>query len=254
MKKIFLIFSIVLLISNYIQAQNNYTVILLNGEIKYQSSSKPIKVGEMISKNMSFQFSNKNNYALLINKKNKERAILRKRTNNEVYFAKSQFTSAMSNMTSRSGLCLKNSVDFASHFKDTFAIIYNTNIIFDTDKYPIDSTHFFFISFIDENEKLVYEKLESKKDSLFINSENFNLSKQKNNINTKILYRKNETSYFLSEMTVNLVDKESLKETLNALEKIYKNKKLLNELSIIVNFQYGICQEQDVLSFIKNNK
>lgn len=148
MKKSLLIFSIILLISNYIQAQNNYTVVLLNGEIKYQSSNKTIKIGEQITKDMSFQFAQRNNYALLINKKNKERAILRKRQNDEVYFAKSNFTSAMSNMASRSGLCFKNSVDFASFFKDTLAIIYNTNIIFDTEKYLIDSTHFFYISYI----------------------------------------------------------------------------------------------------------
>jgi len=254
MKKIILIISIFLLISNFSKAQNNFTVVILNGEIKNKTSNKALHIGEEINKNMSFQFSQRNNYALLINKKNKERAILRKKPNDDIYFAKSNFTTAMSNMSSRSGLCFKNSVDFATYFADTIAIINNTEIIFDTEKYPIDSTHFFFISYIDKNNKAVLKKLKSKNDTLFINYNDFNYTNKTNNIDSKILYRKNDTSYFLSKMNVNIINSENLKETYKVLKGMYNKDELPQELNNIICFQYGKCQEEDILNFIEENK
>jgi len=254
MKKTLLILSFILIISNITKSQENYTVILLNGEIKNQSNNKPLQIGEQISKSMSFQFAQQNNYALLINKIKKERVILRKKPNDDIYFAKSNFTVAMSNMSSRSGLCFKNSVDFATYFADTLAIIEKTEIIFDTEKYPTDSIHFFFISYMDKNNKAVLRKLKSKNDTLIINYNDFSFTNINNNIDAKILYRKSDSSYFLSNMTVTTINKENLNKTYKVLKEIYNEDELQKEFFNIISFQYGKCQEQDVLNFIDENK
>ena len=164
MKKIILLFSLIIITSFQSQAQD-YKVVHVNGTIVAESTKSKLTRGTAFGAQEKFQYKTNDARAVVINTKKGERYILKGMATDASY-RKANLTPSAGNISSRAG-GLNNRLDLANHFDGKYVILGELKVVINSTAFPMDDNNFFFIRYVYKGEK-IDKQLYHNEDTLII--------------------------------------------------------------------------------------
>lgn len=171
---------------------DTYTVIKVDGQIKYVKNGNDMTRGDKFASNEKLDFKSQQSRAAVISK-SKGRFVL---TPKKVSSNKANLLPAMSNISMRSGEIL-NLLDLQKHFSDDLALLDEIKVKIKVSDFPMDNDNFFYLTYQHNGDEIA-KKLESKDDHVVISrAEIFKIDGQPIPVPGKIqatLYHRNASS------------------------------------------------------------
>lgn len=261
MKKITKIIIILctLMLSANIYAQD-YTVMYVNGSVKAQPASKPIKIGDKLAPDVQVVFASKNDALGLINTKGRYTAKLRgiEEEGDVVELqkftqqAKSRFNIPRQNMTQLQ--------DLQRNFELNAYVILDTSayLLVNPVAFPMNKTSYFYVTYEYEG-KEVTEQLSFFRNKLSISESVIYGNRNPKKVKEIYLFYYNfnkDDSILISAFTLNFIkDHKKLKEEAGILVNALIAKKAMkseicNEVTNFMNEFYGNINADDLFKWL----
>lgn len=254
MNKIILTLLIVSLSLSLSIAQG-YKVIHVNGNIIAKSTNKSLARGTDFIEKEQFQYKTNNARAVVINTSPGKRYILKGATGSA--FAKANLAPPMNHISSRGG-ALNNRLDLKNHFQGEYVILNKLKIQINSQVFPMDKDHFFFISYLYKGGN-VNKRLQFKDDLLIIEKDSLlrvdGLPILNKNITDMSLYYFSKNSEKATKSLISssfypvFPDNKSFKEEIGIIVSTLKNKEKENIITEITNYifdAYGKPNKENV--------
>ncbi|MBI5218299.1 MAG: hypothetical protein HY958_05155 [Bacteroidia bacterium] len=241
-------------------AQDNYTVIKANGKIVIVESNKALVTGVSFNDNNKLDFETSDARAAVMSP-GKGRFVLMQNKSGIAY-AKANLTPSMSNISSRGGI-LSNKIDMENHFSGKYVILNKIGLKINSNAFPMDEEHFFYIQYEYKGEK-INKKLPYKNDTLIIDrAELFTIDgwpiPNPNIPDMDILYMNKKDGgksikiNSFNPVFPNLEDlKKEIEIILESSKKLSSEEKIQTVLSYI-NEMYGKPDKDNVAQWLKKN-
>ena len=238
-----------------IQAQVNYKVIKVSGEIEIIKTGQDLESGVIFEESEKLDFKTKASRATVINPK-KGRMIL---SYDETSPNKSSYLPPMGNISTRGGV-ITNIIDLKNHFNGDLVLLNKIELSIPIEDFKMDEENFFFIKYLynDEeiNKKLSYEDTKliiSKSDLYMIDGSPIEIPESKN---MRLYYMNNGSHSFIAEFVMVAPDDKSLKDEIEIIIDEMKDKskeeKITEVNSFIIDF-YGKVDIDDVTEWLEKN-
>ena len=239
-----------------IQAQENYKVIRVNGQILNTKTNSNLQTGSIFKDNDELSFSNSSSRAAVVNSKG--RYVLQANNNRNAY-AKAFLTPAMSNMSSRSG-AIVNQMDLEKHFSGNYLIFNIEKIKVNKDNFPMNEQKFFYIRYQYKGEK-INKRLSFNADSLILNQKELMTVDGKPIPNPditemKLFYLDGKTSALIGDFNPVFVKDDELKEEVKIVLETIKTKskkEKIEEILSYINDFYGKPNKENLTTWIEEN-
>jgi hypothetical protein len=248
MKSIIQALLFLFIIINPAFSQDDFKVIKVNGTIMLRSKGVSLETGTVFSQKDDLLFRSEDATAAVINSQRGRMVITSK--NHDLSSARSNYLPSMYNISSRGGTLLNNS-DLSSYFSGRYVIFNRQGIELDSETFPMDRDHFFFLRYIYKSVE-INKKLGFSGDTLFIDKANLftvdgNPIPSADNTLIKLFYRKENESVFISEFDLIFPDMKQLaKETeviLNEVKGKSADDKIAEIGSYITEFYGKVSRE-----------
>jgi len=141
---------------------DEYKVIKVIGEITYKQSGQEMSTGDIFKSSASLVFKSDNSRAAVISRV-KGRFVLAPPSKAQT----TNLVPAVNTISSRSG-AIVNELDVKRHFEGDYLIIDEVAVPVSPQTFPQDEQHFFFLSYMHEEEKIM-KKLGNRGEKLVIN-------------------------------------------------------------------------------------
>ena len=254
MKTSIQILVVFVLFSAQLFSQPDFKVIKVNGTILLRARGISLETGTTFSEKEDLLFRSEDATAAVINSQRGRLVITSK--NHNLATASSNFLPSMYNISSR-GAFAANS-DPANHFSGRYVVLDRTGIIIDSELYPMDKDHFFFLRYVFRGEE-INKKLPSSSDTLIIDKSTLftvdgNAIPNPDDTSIKLFYRKGGESVFISEFELIFPDMDQLaKETEIILGetkgKAYED--IVKETGSYITEFYGRVQADNLTQWLK---
>ena len=149
------------------QAQN-YKVIHVKGTIIAQSTKSNLERGVAFGEKEKFQYKSNDARAVVINTKEGKRFIL-KSSSADAGYHNANLTPSAGNISSRAG-GLNNRLDLRNHFDGEYVILGELRVVINSNAFPMDKEHFFYINYLYKGES-INKRLLFSGDTLIINKD-----------------------------------------------------------------------------------
>lgn len=136
---------IALFLALSLQAQINYKVIKVSGEIEYVRTGSQMTLGDIFPDNEDLSFASPESRAAVINP-DKGRFILTPQSASKLSGAKSNFLPAMSNISTRGG-ALNSLRDIQNYFSGSVSLLYRASWHINPYEFPQNDSTFFYIQY-----------------------------------------------------------------------------------------------------------
>ncbi len=247
-------FLIILLVQ--VDAQVQYRVIKVNGNIVYVNTGNQMNQGDQFNEDEDLSFRTANSRAAVINPE-RGRFVLTPDNYEDLSSAKSNFLPGMSNISTRGG-AINTMTDLQNVFSDNLAVLSKVSYYINPYNFPMSESQFFYLGYQYKGEP-INKKLDFEDNKLILLREN--ILKVDNNPITKadspetsLYYFKNGESSIIGNFNLIFPDLILLKsETAILLEEFQEksyNEKVNETAGYIFEF-YGKCDKQDVINFLE---
>ena len=149
-----------------VNAQTNYKVIKVNGNIQYVRTGSQMAAGDVFTEEETLSFETPASRAAVINPE-KGRFILSPQSAGQLTGARSNFLPAMSNISTRGGF-LSSMEDLINQFTGPVAILYKSSWNINPYQFPMDENQFFYLQFM-YNGETINKKLPFEEQNLIFN-------------------------------------------------------------------------------------
>jgi hypothetical protein len=257
MKKtvLFLTLAVLALLVN---AQTNYKVIKVNGNIQYVRTGSKMASGDVFTEDETLSFETPTSRAAVINPE-KGRFILSPESASQLSGAKSNFLPAMSNISTRGGF-LSSMDDLINQFTGPVAILYKSDWHINPYQFPMDENQFFYLQYIYKGET-INKKLPFDQQNLIFSREKIlkvdSLPIQAiDSPATNLFYYTKDGSMFISSFELIFPDMETLKTETGIILNEFSGKdynQKVNEIAGYLFEFYGKPSKEDVILFLKKD-
>jgi len=261
MKKNLLLILIVVLVALSLRAQD-FKVIHVNGNIVVESTQKSLVRGNAFKASEQFLYKSNNAKAVVVNTKIGKRYILKGDAGST--YRKVNLIPSMNNISSRGG-ALNNRLDLKNHFQGEYVILDALKAKINSQVFPMDDSHFFYIRYLYKGEQ-ISKKLNYNKDTLIIDKESLLKVDGKPILNEDITdmelfyYSKdgeNVTSSLISSSFYPVFpDNNNLKEEVEILISTLKNKDkdyVIEQIAGYISEVYGKPNKENIKSWYERN-
>ncbi len=239
-----------------IQAQTNYKVIKVNGNIQYVRTGSQMTLGDVFTEDENLSFETPTSRAAVINPE-KGRFILTPESANQLSGAKSNFLPAMSNISTRGG-ALNSLNDIQDQFTGPVAILYEASWHINPYQFPMDENNFFYLQ-VQYKGEAINKKLPFEENSLvFSRKEILQVDEQPiqelDEPGTMLYYYTADGSQFISSFDLVFPEKDMLKAEAGIILEEFSGQdysRKVNELSGYLFEFYGKPDKEDVMLFLE---
>ena len=238
--------------------QENFKVIKVNGSILLRVKNVSLQTGTVFSEKEDLLFRSDDATAAVINSQ-KGRLILTA-NNHDLSKIQANYLPAMYNVSTRGG-SLSNVFDLQNHFSGKYVVLDKHKIVMDTEAFPMDEDHFFYLQYVYKGEEIP-KKLGYSGDTLLIDKKNlYTVDGQPipgpDNPSIKLFYLNgNKTKLPISEFNLIFPDTKQLKEEIKIILDTMKNlpsKDQVGEVTAYIYDQYGKIQRDNLIAWMKVN-
>lgn len=212
---------------------------------------------------MPLDFKTPGAKAAVINLKNRSRYLLTSESSSgsdgQLAMAKTHLIPSPPAISTRAAVMADIS-DLKEYFKGNYAVINKSFITINSQNYPMDATHLFYLKYKYKGEE-INKKLDYNEDTLFIDKEklykvdNQPITKPDDN-NVKLFYMSGNKSDLISEFILIFPDESSLKQEVDVILKslgtVSISKKVDEVVAYITKF-YGKPNNDNVFIWVKKN-
>ena len=229
-----------------------FKIIKVNGKIYFVKSGADLKTGGIYIEGTPIEFSTHRDRAAIVNEI-RGRYILQPSPK-----GKAIVLPATSNIEPRAGgSTLINHLDVINFFADTCVFIGPTKAKFGKESFPLDETHFFYITYNYQGEKIA-KKIESKGQTVIIDENMlFEIDGKKiPTFETEMIlyYRNGEKVQKMNAFVPVFPNQETLKVEVSVLlegvQKLSKDKQI-DEVTTFVNEFYGKPQKENLNAWLE---
>jgi len=238
--------------SSHFYNVDEYRVIKVNGQIIYKKTGKDMSTGDVFKSDLPLVFKTEASHAAIISKI-KGRFVLSQANTG----AKTNLVPAVNNMSSRSGAII-NELDVKNHFTGKYLILNEVRVTVSPQAYVQDDSHFFFMQYEYNGEKIM-KKLNFSKDQLILNeNELFTIDGNRvETINTEMaLYYRDATqkkNSFISKFEPVFPDSKELALELEVIMQEFQgetDEKKIEEVKSYLNEFYGKPQDENLKNWL----
>jgi len=246
------------LLATGIQAQTNYKVIKVNGNIQYVRTGSQMALGDVFTDQEALSFETPNSRAAVINPE-KGRFILTPQSASQLTGARSNFLPAMSNISTRGGL-LNSMNDIINQFTGPLVILHEAGWNINPYQFPMDENRFFYLQ-VPYKGETINKKLASNENNLVLAREEILMVDQVpvqafDNSAASLYYYSPDGVIFLSSFELIFPDMELLiPETGIILEEFSSQDYSLkvNEIAGYLFEFYGKPDKKDVMLYLEKD-
>jgi hypothetical protein len=254
MKSIFLSLFCFLILSFTSFGQENFKVIKVNGTIILKNKGVSLETGTVFSQKEDLLFRTDDANAAVINPQ-KGRLIITSKNHN-LAAASSNYLPAMYNISSR-GVSFEDHVNLQELFSGSYVVLDRQGVVIDTETYPMDKDHFFFLRYVYKGEE-INKKLGYSGDTLIIDKKGLyavdgNPIPSPDNTLIKLFYRKGTETILLNEFNLILPDTKQLQEEVKVILESMTNltsSQKVAEVNSYINDQYGKINQANLLFWL----
>jgi len=239
-----------------LQAQTNYKVIKVNGNIQYVRTGNQMSLGDEFADNEDLTFGTPGSRAAVINPE-RGRFILTPQSAHQLSGAKSNFLPAMSNISTRGG-ALNSLNDIQNQFTGSVAILYQASWHINPYQFPMDENNFFYLQYQYKGEQ-INKKLQFSENNLVFSREDIlSVDEQAipaiDNPGTILYYYTADGSQYISSFEIVFPEIEAFKLEAEIILEEFPSKeysRLVNELSGYMYEFYGKPDKEDAMLFLE---
>ena len=257
MKSALTVLILFFLFSNSTFSQENFKVIRVNGVILLKAKGTSLETGTVFSEKEDLLFRTDDATASVINSK-RGRIILTSK-NHDLASARSNYLPAMYNIASRAG-SLINIIDLQNHFSGNYVVLEKQSLLIDKSNFPMDSDHFFFLSYVYKGE-IINKKLKFSGDNLIIDKADLYTVDGKpipspDNTAITLFYKKGPENIRINRFELIFPETTQLKKEVQIIvDEMVKepDKVKVNEINAYISENYGKVYNLNLLSWLENN-
>ncbi len=255
MKKLLIILSVFIFVTNIYSQSDKYIVLKVKGKILLKKNNKEIKPQDQILSEDQIIFATPDAVAALHSPQKGRFTLRAQSTDNKtkggfLALVKNSLTPASERLSSKRA----KTKSFEETLDTTFYLITTAKYKL-TDEYTVDDKNYFQFKTLDKKPKTI--KLNVEDGYLVINKKDVMSGKTKL-VKLNLFYKTADDEKLIKEITIISVDKNSFKKDINTYVKVlqddgYDNKKIKDAVLAYINDMYGKFNDFELSIWLKTN-